>query len=94
MVLLETIWICVSVGLAVIDIASELNYLLSASDGASWENVHIQLYGGGMTLNRREKIAETTYERHTILSDMLITLGVDQKTAVEDACRIEHVDQL
>jgi Mn-dependent DtxR family transcriptional regulator len=36
------------------------------------------------------KIAETMYERHMIISDWLITLGVDKKTAVEDACRMEH----
>ena len=37
------------------------------------------------------KIAETMYERHRLLSDWLISLGVDEKTAVEDACRMEHV---
>ena len=29
--------------------------------------------------------------RHTVLSEMLMRLGVDEKTATEDACRIEHV---
>lgn len=37
------------------------------------------------------KIAEMIYERHTLISNWLVTLGVDQKTAIEDACRIEHV---
>ena len=36
-------------------------------------------------------IAETMYTRHTVLSQMLMELGVDEKTATEDACRIEHV---
>ncbi len=36
------------------------------------------------------KIAKRIYERHTVLSQLLINLGVDEKTAVEDACRIEH----
>ena len=36
-------------------------------------------------------VAAQLYERHTILSDMLFALGVSEKTAVEDACRIEHV---
>jgi len=36
-------------------------------------------------------IAEKIHERHTILSRMFMNLGVDEKTAVEDACRIEHV---
>ena len=31
------------------------------------------------------------YERHAMLSQWLIYLGVDEQTAVEDACRIEHV---
>lgn len=37
------------------------------------------------------EIAEKIYERHTLLTDLLITLGVDEKIAMEDACRIEHV---
>ena len=37
------------------------------------------------------KIAETIYERHTLLSGWLMALGVDPEIAVEDACRMEHV---
>lgn len=37
------------------------------------------------------EIAETIYERHTIISRWLMYLGVDEKIASEDACRIEHV---
>lgn len=37
------------------------------------------------------KIAETIYERHTLLSEMLVDLGVDPKVAAADACRMEHV---
>ena len=36
-------------------------------------------------------IAQTMYTRHTILSQMLMKLGVDEKTATEDDSRIEHV---
>ena len=36
-------------------------------------------------------IAEKIYERHQVLSKVLIGLGVDEKNAAEDACRIEHV---
>ena len=36
------------------------------------------------------KIAESIYERHMLISDWLIYLGVDRKTAVHDACRMEH----
>ena len=37
------------------------------------------------------EIAAKIYERHTVLTDLLMRLGVDEKTAAEDACRIEHV---
>lgn len=37
------------------------------------------------------KIAETIYERHTLLTAFLTALGVDHEIAAEDACRIEHV---
>ena len=37
------------------------------------------------------EIAEKMYERHTLLSQWLIKLGADEKVAVEDACRMEHV---
>jgi len=36
-------------------------------------------------------VAEQLYERHTILTQVLVALGVDETTAVQDACRIEHV---
>ena len=36
-------------------------------------------------------VAEKIYERHTILTRMLMHLGVDEKTALADACRMEHV---
>ena len=35
-------------------------------------------------------VAEKMYERHTILTDFLVSLGVDRETATEDACKIEH----
>ena len=37
-----------------------------------------------------EKKAKVIYERHTLLSRLLMDLGVDEATASEDACRIEH----
>lgn len=37
-----------------------------------------------------QRIAQTIYERHTVLSECLKSLGVDEETAVEDACKIEH----
>ena len=57
----------------------EGGYILVEKDGA------ITLTDSG------KKLAETIYERHTVLSELLIRLGVDEKTATDDACRIEHV---
>lgn len=34
--------------------------------------------------------AEKTYERHTILTELFVRLGVDPATASEDACKVEH----
>ncbi|MBQ5883267.1 MAG: metal-dependent transcriptional regulator [Clostridia bacterium] len=38
-----------------------------------------------------EETAKKLFERHTIISEFLMSLGVDEETATEDACRIEHV---
>lgn len=37
------------------------------------------------------EVAEKIYERHTMLTELLIQLGVDEKVAAEDACKMEHV---
>lgn len=60
-------------------ILREGGYILMEKDGA------ITLTDSG------KKLAETIYERHTVLLELLIRLGVDEKTATDDACRIEHV---
>ena len=47
---------------------------------------------GYITLNECGKaLAEQMYDRHTVLTRALVSLGVDEKTAAVDACRIEHV---
>lgn len=45
---------------------------------------HITLTDAG------EEIAKKIFERHTILTSVLVRLGVDEKIAAEDACKIEH----
>lgn len=37
------------------------------------------------------EIAETIYERHVVISQILMKIGVEETTAVKEACRIEHV---
>lgn len=46
---------------------------------------HIQLTDAG------RQVAEKIYERHTLLTKALISLGVSPENASEDACRMEHV---
>ena len=36
------------------------------------------------------QVARKIFERHTLITDFLVELGVDKQTASEDACRIEH----
>lgn len=46
---------------------------------------------GGIVLTKQGlDIAERIYERHVVISQILIKLGVDEPTAYQDACRIEH----
>lgn len=56
------------------------------------ENGYVEMDEEGfLTLTPKGmEIAERIYERHVVLTDMLIALGVEEETAREDACRIEH----
>lgn len=46
---------------------------------------------GAITLTEEgRRIAEMIYERHTLLSELLIRLGVSEETASADACKMEH----
>jgi Mn-dependent DtxR family transcriptional regulator len=38
----------------------------------------------------RREIGEKIYERHTVLTEMLVKMGVPREVAVEDACKLEH----
>ncbi len=78
-----------------VDIATEMNFKKS-SISVAMKNLRAQEYitvseQGYISLTESgRKIAEMIYERHQVLSEWLIRLGVDEKTATEDACRIEH----
>lgn len=79
-----------------IDIANELEYSkpsVSIAMKNLRENNYIEMDPDGsiVLLEKGMEIAERMYERHTLLSDWLMRLGVQPKTAAEDACRIEHV---
>lgn len=46
---------------------------------------------GGITLTAAgQEIAEKIYARHTLLTKLLIHIGVSEETAAEDACKLEH----
>lgn len=79
-----------------VDIATEMNFKKSSISVAMKnlrEKGHITVSDAGfitLTKSGRE-IAEMIYERHTFISGWLVSLGIDEKTAAEDACRMEHV---
>lgn len=79
-----------------IDIVNELGYSkpsVSIAMKNLRENGYIEMDSKGyITLAESgREIAERIYERHTFLSNWLMSLGVSPEVAVEDACRIEHV---
>lgn len=79
-----------------IDIGAYLGYTkpsVSRGVGLLKKSEHILVDPDGyITLTQKgETLAEQLYERHTVLTNMLMALGVDEETATEDACRIEHV---
>jgi len=94
---LETIYMLGQGGEPVrsIDIVNELEFTrpsVSVAMKNLRENGYIAIDDDGyITLtDSGQNIAESIYERHTLISDWLIYLGVDKKTAVYDACRMEH----
>jgi Mn-dependent DtxR family transcriptional regulator len=56
------------------------------------ENGYIEMDENGyISLTEKgSKIAERIYERHVIIADFLMTIGVDEATAYQDSCKIEH----
>ena len=95
---LETIYVLSENGSEVrsIDIAEHMNYSkpsVSRAVGLLKKDGYIYVDKDGyITLSETgREHARKIYERHTVLSKVLVMLGVDEKTAEEDACRIEHV---
>ena len=79
-----------------IDIGEEMGYSkpsVSRAVGILRQGGYIHVAeDGGITLTESGRaVAEKIYERHRLLSSFLISLGVDEKTAAEDACKMEHV---
>ena len=79
-----------------IDVGAELGYSkpsVSRAMGILRDGGYINVaQDGGITLTEAGlEVAERTYERHTVLSELFMKLGVDEENAVNDACKIEHV---
>ena len=79
-----------------IDVATELGFSkpsVSVAMKNLRENGYVVINKEGhiFLTDAGREIAEMIYERHTLLSTWLISLGVSPETAAEDACRMEHV---
>lgn len=79
-----------------IDVAEHMNFSrASVSRGMSLlknqDFISVDKDGSITLTEKGYQTAEKIYERHTVISQMLTEIGVDEKTAAEDACRIEHV---
>lgn len=78
-----------------IDIAHELNFS-KASVSVAMKNLREEGYvttdpDGGLELTEKGlEIAKSVYDRHDLIAEALIALGVSEKTAYEDSCKIEH----
>ena len=78
-----------------LDVAQQLNVTKPSVTNAT----RLLREGGFLTMDEEKlihlteldrEVAESIYERHCILTEGLIYLGVDPETAEQDACRIEH----
>ena len=78
-----------------VDVAHEMGYsrpTVSEQMKKFRENGYIEVADTGLiTLTDKGRaVAEPIWERHNVLSRVLMALGVDERTAYEDACKLEH----
>ncbi len=95
---LETIYMLISRegSCRSVDIANELGFSkpsVSVAMKNLRENGFIEVMGDGriILLEPGREVAEKLFERHTVLTNALVYLGVEREIAVEDACKIEHI---
>ena len=94
---LETIYVLTNQGKDVraIDICEYMGYSkpsVSRALGILKSSGHVTVdKSGHLTLTETGKeVAQKIYERHNILTEVLIAIGVDKEIAADDACKIEH----
>lgn len=79
-----------------VDIATELGFS-KPSVSVAMKNlresgyIKTDKYGHIVLLQKGREIAEKMYERHTIITKWLVSIGVSENTAADDACKVEHV---
>ena len=82
---IRSIDICEYMGYSKPSISRAMGILKNAGYITVDQNGYINLTESGLL------IAEKTYERHHVLTNLFIKMGVSEQTASEDACKIEHV---
>ena len=78
-----------------VDIANELGYSkpsisIAMKNLKSSGYIIMSAYGHITLTEGGREIAQKIYDRHALISDWLIFLGVSRETAVQDACKMEH----
>ena len=76
--------ICEYMGFSKPSISRAIGLLKSGGYVIADKNGFLSLTESGLS------IAQKVYERHTLLTEFLVRIGVDPETASEDACKIEH----
>lgn len=79
-----------------VDVAEHMNYSrasVSRGVGLLKKQGYVEMDADGFITLTAEgtEMAEKIFERHTVITNILIAMGIDAQIAAEDACRIEHV---
>ena len=78
-----------------VDVAAEMGFKKSSVSVAmknlrEKEYITVSEEGYISLTDAGRQIAEMIYERHRLLTDWFVKIGIDPKTAADDACRLEH----
>ena len=79
-----------------VDVATELGFSKPSISNAMKKlkaegYVQIEEKGRIVLTEKGKALAEGTYEKHCVISHLLMDIGVSRETALEDACRMEHI---
>lgn len=79
-----------------VDVATELGFSKPSISNAMKKlkaegYVQIEEKGRIMLTEKGRALAEGTYEKHCVISHLLMDIGVSEETALKDACRMEHI---